>query len=86
MTPTTVPFVKVPIKASILYIICVFSMAQSNHVNRNQSHKNYICGLSQFGPSKRAISSISFLLQPKPMILVLDKLTSRLEEVQNYVV
>lgn len=59
-------------------------MIQSGHVSENQPQGIYIRGLSQFGPCIGEIFlGLIFLVASIDHDLVLHKLTSRLEKVEN---
>ena len=68
-----------------LPIFTFYLMAQSNHVNKNQSQGIHICRLSSFGPclGKVPFGLISFCCSQRSQFLDLDKLTSRLENMKN---
>ena len=76
---------KFPSRLSYLQLLAFYYMAQSNRVNRNQPRGICIHGWSQVGPCLgESASWFNFLLlRPNIINLVLAKMTSRLEEVQN---
>ena len=81
LQPLLLSLIKVPIKTFAFYM-----MAQSNHLNKNQSHNIYIHESSQFDPclGKMPLGLSIFLLWPNIVISVLDKLTPTLEEVWSH--
>ena len=69
-----------------MFAICrIYLMVQSDYVNRNQSRGMYIQGISQFGlcMGKMPLGLIFFCCRQRSIILVLHKLTLRVEEVQK---
>ena len=81
-TPTTTSLCKVPIKPLYLQFIALYSMALSKHVSRVIQCILY-SWVSQVGLCLDNSWFNFLLLRPKIMILVFDKLTSRLEKMQN---
>lgn len=73
-----------PLRLSYLQFAAFYLMAESDHVNRNQSQCIYIHGLSWCGLCQ---GKCLLVLLPfdaiKVIIPILDKLTSRPEEMQN---
>ena len=73
-----------PSRLSYLQFFAFCLMVQSGHVSRNQSQGLHAWVVSIWSLSRWNVSWFNFhLLWPKIMILVLDELTSRLEEVKN---